>query len=96
MIEKKYHLEVPVVVQWKQIRLASMRMQFDPWPCTVGWRSSIAMSCCVGCRRGSNPGFLLLWHRPAAVVLIGSLAWELPYATSVALKSKKEIKKISS
>ena len=30
-----------------------------------------------------------LWCRPAAVVLIGPLAWEPPYATGVVLKRKK-------
>ena len=34
-----------------------------------------------------------LWYRPAAVVLIHLLAWEPPYATGVALKSKKNKKK---
>ena len=33
---------------------------------------------------------LLLWCRPAAVVLIGPLVWELPYATRAALKRKKK------
>ena len=34
----------------------------------------------------------LLWAvgRPAAVALIGPLAWESPYAASAALKSKKK------
>ena len=31
---------------------------------------------------------LCLWCRPAAVAPIGPLAWEPPYATNVALKSK--------
>ena len=30
-----------------------------------------------------------LWHRPAAVVPVQPLVWELPYATGVALKRKK-------
>ena len=30
-----------------------------------------------------------LWHRSAAAAPIQPLAWELPYATAVALKSKK-------
>ena len=34
-----------------------------------------------------------LWYRPAAVTLIQSLAWELPYAGGAALKSKKKKKK---
>ena len=33
---------------------------------------------------------LPLWWRPAAVALIGPLAWELPYAVGAALKSKKK------
>ena len=34
-----------------------------------------------------NPALLWLWHRPAAVAPISSLAWEPPYATCAALKS---------
>ena len=37
-----------------------------------------------------NPVLLWLWCRPAAVALIQSLAWEIPYATDVALKKKKK------
>ena len=33
------------------------------------------------------------WCRLAAAALIGPLAWELPYATGAALKSKKKKKK---
>ena len=47
------------------------------------------MSCGVGRRHGSDPTLLWLWCRPAAVALIQPLAWELPYATGVALKEKK-------
>ena len=35
----------------------------------------------------------VLWCRPAAAALIHPLAWELPYASGAALKSKKEKKK---
>jgi len=35
---------------------------------------------------------LWLWCRPAATALIRPLAWEPPFATGVALKSKKEKK----
>ena len=49
---------------------------------------SVVVSCHVGCRLILNLVLLCLWHRPAAEVLIGSLAWELPYATGVALKKK--------
>ena len=34
-----------------------------------------------------DPIVLWLWHRPAAAAPIWPLAWELPYASSVALKS---------
>ena len=47
------------------------------------------MSCGVGRRRGLSPELLWLWCRLAAIVLIGPLAWEPPYATSAALKNKK-------
>ena len=36
---------------------------------------------------------LWLWHRPAAVALIRSLAWELPYAAGAALEKAKRQKK---
>ena len=54
---------------------------------------------------GSIPGLaqwledlalLWLWCRPAAVALIGPLAWEFPYAAGVALKKKKKERKKSS
>ena len=47
------------------------------------------MSCCVGCRCGSDPVLLWLWCRPTAVALIRPLAWEPPYAVGTTLKSKK-------
>ena len=52
------------------------------------------MSYGVGCRRGSDPELLWLWHRPAATALMRPLAWDPPYATGVALeKTKKGQKK---
>ena len=52
------------------------------------------MSCGVGHRSGSDLAllWLWLWHRLAAVALIGPLAWEPPYASRAALKSKKKKK----
>ena len=47
------------------------------------------MSCGVGCRRGSDPTWLWLWCRPAAIAPIGPLAWEPPYATGVAQEMAK-------
>ena len=49
------------------------------------------MSCGVGHRRSLDPA--LLWRKPAAAALIQPLAWELPYAAHVALKSKNEKEK---
>ena len=46
--------------------------------------SGTAMSYGVGCRCGLDPPFLWLWCRPTAAALIRPLAWELPYAESVA------------
>ena len=37
--------------------------------------------------------WLWLWHRPAAVALIGPLAWEPPYAMDVALKKGQKKKR---
>ena len=58
------------------------------------------MSCGIGHRQGLDPSLLWLWHRPAAVAPIQSLAWELPYAVPAALncqppKSKTMILLIS-
>ena len=46
------------------------------------------MSCCIGCRRGSDLALL------AAAALIRPLAWEPPYATGAALQGQKTKNKI--
>ena len=53
------------------------------------------MSCGIGCRRGLHLAWLSLWHRPAAVAPLRTLAWEPMHAVGVALKSKKKKKKFS-
>ena len=45
----------------------------------------IAVSCGVGHRLSLDPVLFWLWCRPTAIALIQPLAWELPYATGVAL-----------
>ena len=50
------------------------------------------MSCGVGLRCGSDPALLWPWCRLAAVAPIWPLAWECPYASGAALKSKKKKK----
>ena len=82
---------VQVVVQWKQILLVSMRMKVGSLASRVDKGSGVAMSCSIGCRRGSDP--TLLWLRLclwlAAVAPIRPCGWELPYAASAALKGKQ-------
>ena len=56
-------------------------------------KDSIAMSCGVGRRHSSDPAWLWVWYRPAAVAPIGPLAWELPYAKGTALKKKQKKQK---
>ena len=81
---------VPVVVQRKQIRLASVRMQVRSLTCLSGSGSGVAVSCGVGPRLGSDLALLWLWYRPAAIDPVLPRAWEVPYATGTALKSKKK------
>ena len=51
----------------------------------MGYGSGIAVSCSVGCRRGSG--------RPVATAPIRPLAWEPPYAVGAAPKMAKKTKK---
>ena len=51
------------------------------------------MSCGLAHRCSSDLMLLWLWHRPVATAPIRSPAWEPPYVTGVALKSKKKKKK---
>ena len=44
----------------------------------------LPVSCGVGCRCGSDPALLWLWHRPVARVPLETLAWKLPYAAGAA------------
>ena len=51
------------------------------------------MRCGVGHRHGSDLALLWLWHRPAAVAVIGPLVWEPPNAEGAAPKRQKKKKK---
>ena len=64
-------------------------------PSLVQWVKDLALlwSCGVGCRRGSDPLLLWLWHRPVAAAPIRSLAWEPPCAMGAALEKAKRQKK---
>ena len=60
---------------------------------SISGRALWVVSCGVGHKHGLDPMLLWLWCRLAAVALIRSLAWELPYAMGAALKKKKRKKK---
>ena len=51
------------------------------------------MSCGVGCRCGLDLMLLWLWCRPAAIVPVRPLAWELACVVGTALKRPKKKKK---
>ena len=79
---------IPVVAQRQRVQLGTMRLRVRSLASLSGL--SVAVSCGVGRRLGSDPALLLLWCRPAAVALIRPLAWELPYAMGIALKTKNQ------
>ena len=51
------------------------------------------VTCGVGCRHGLDPELLWLWRTLVATALLGSLAWEPPYAVGAALEKAKRQKK---
>src|SRR5512135_1808292 len=53
-----------------------MSLRVRPLASLSGLSSGVAMSCGVGCRRGSDPALLWLWCRPVATAPIRPLAWE--------------------
>ena len=70
------------MAQW----LAFMRMQVR----SPALLSRLRIQGCPELWCGSYPVLLWLWHRLAATVPIGPLAWESSYATGVAQKDKKK------
>ena len=68
-------LGVPIMVQWKQIWLVSMRM----------WVWSLALLSGLG-----DLALLWLWSRLVAKAPILPLSWELTYAVGATLKSKNK------
>ena len=47
------------MAQWLTNPTKNNEVWLDPWPCSVGWGSGVAMSCGVGRRRGSDPAVAL-------------------------------------
>ena len=78
------------MVQQKQIRLGTMKWQVESLASLDGLRIWCCHELWYSHRHGSDPALLCLWCRPAAVALIGPLAWESPYAVGAALKKKEE------
>ena len=62
-------------------------------PGLAQWVKDPALSWGVGCRCGSDPKLLGLWHRLVATALIRPLARVPPYATGAALEKAKRSKK---
>jgi len=58
------------------------------WPPSVGKDPALSQAAVWV---GIDLALLWLWCRLAAIALIQPLAWELPYATGVALKRQKKI-----
>ena len=56
--------------------------------------STVALSCGVGCRCGSDVALLWLWCRLAAVGPMQPLTQELSYTVGVSIKRKKEKRNI--
>ena len=88
--EYSYVLVHIVAHQVKDLTLSLWGCGFHHWPCSVGWVSSVAASCGISCRCGSDPVLLWLWCRSAAAAPTHPLGRELPYAASAALKEEKK------
>ena len=69
-----------VAQECKSVSCVTSGVEHPALPCAVG----------VGFRRGSDPEFLWLWHRPAATAPIRLLALEPPSVAGTALKRKKK------
>ena len=86
--------EVPIVVQWKRIRLGNLRL----WVRSLALLSGLRIQCCqeLWCR---ITNVAQIWHccgydvSQRAIAPIKPLAWEPPYTASVTLKTEDQKKK---
>ena len=65
--------------------------RFSPWPCLVDYGSSVAMSCNVGQRQGSDLALLWLWRRLEDAAPNWPLSWEFLHDVDTALKRQKNV-----
>ena len=81
------------MAQWLTTQLGSMRTQVQSLASLSGLE--IWLCCELWCRSQMwlRSSIAALWYRPAVLAPIRPLAWQLPYATDVALKKKKKKKK---
>ena len=76
-----FDVGVSPLVQWVKNPTAAAQVTLEVWVRSLPLLSGLGIWCCRE-----------LWCRLAAVALIGPLVWEFPYASGVALKSRKEKK----
>ena len=90
--QNKQLLRITIVAQ--QVKnltpeIVSMRVWVQAPASLSRLRICVVASCSVGHRCGSDLALLWLWCMAVAAALIRPLAWELPYASGVAVKRKK-------
>ena len=81
-------MKFPLWLSCLQTWLVSMRM----WVWSLALLSGLSIQHCheLWCRSQSSSDLALLWCRPVATALMRPIAWELPYAKRLAVKSENK------